>query len=82
MNSSQINELSEKIEALLPSGLKQVKNDFDSKLKELLSAQLQKLDFVTREEFEIQQKVLLRTRKKLEELEKQLEAFSAEKSAQ
>ena len=61
-----------KIESLLPPGLKQVKQDFDEKLKKLLQEQLSKMDFVSREEFDIQQKVLKRTRDKLDALEKQL----------
>ena len=70
MQTQQINQLAAKIESLLPPGLKQVKNDFDEKLKALLQQQLTKMDFVSREEFEIQSKVLARTRDKLEQLEK------------
>ncbi len=73
MQTNQINQLAEKIEALLPPGLKQVKNDFDNKLKNLLQQQLSKMDFVSREEFDIQSKVLARTREKLEQLEKRIE---------
>ena len=76
MQTSQINQLAEKIEALLPPGLKQVKNDFDNRLKILLQQQLSKMDFVTREEFDIQSKVLARTREKLEQLEKRIEQLT------
>lgn len=72
MQSHQINQLAEKIESLLPSGLKQVKQDFDEKLRALLQQQLSKMDFVSREEFDIQRKVLARTREKLDQLERQL----------
>lgn len=72
MQSQHINQLAEKIESLLPPGLKQVKDDFDEKLRALLQQQLSKMDFVSREEFDIQRKVLARTRQKLDELEKQL----------
>ncbi|MDJ0882309.1 MAG: accessory factor UbiK family protein [Gammaproteobacteria bacterium] len=73
MQDNQINQLAEKIEGLLPPGFKQVKMDFDEKLRQLLQQQLRKMDFVSREEFDIQQKVLARTRAKLDELEKRLE---------
>ena len=73
MQDNQINQLVEKIEGLLPPGFKQVKMDFDEKLRQLLQQQLRKMDFVSREEFDIQQKVLARTRAKLDELEKRLE---------
>ena len=72
MQTHQINLLAAKIESLLPPGLKQVKNDFDEKLKALLQQQLNKMDFVSREEFDIQSKVLARTRDKLEQLEKKV----------
>ena len=77
MQSQQINHLADKIESLLPPGLKQVKQDFDQKLRSLLQQQLSKMDFVSREEFEIQSKVLARTRAKLEQLEKRLNELSA-----
>jgi len=70
MQQQHINQLADKIESLLPSGLRQVKNDFDEKLKKLLQQQLSKMDFVSREEFDIQRKVLIRTRQKLDQLEK------------
>ena len=43
--------------------------DVEKNLKALLSAFFTRLDLVTREEFEIQRQVLLRTREKLERLE-------------
>lgn len=44
-------------------------HDFEKNFKAILEACFDKLDLVTREEFDIQQKVLLNTRAKLEELE-------------
>lgn len=73
MQPQHIQQLASKIESLLPPGLKQVKNDFDEKLKLLLQQQLSNMEFVSREEFDIQSKVLARTREKLERLEKRLE---------
>ena len=72
MQPHQIQQLADKINSLLPPGLKQVKQDFDEKLKALLQQQLTQMDFVSREEFDIQAKVLARTRQKLEQLEKRL----------
>jgi BMFP domain-containing protein YqiC len=43
--------------------------DAEKNLKAMLSGALAKLDLVTREEFDIQARVLLRTREKLEALE-------------
>jgi len=43
--------------------------DIEKNVKALLQSGLQRLELVTREEFEIQAQVLLRTREKLEALE-------------
>ena len=81
MQPQHINQLAEKIESLLPPGLKQVKEDFDERLKALLQQQLSKMDFVSREEFDIQQKVLARTREKLDQLEKKLNELDADQTS-
>ena len=72
IDNQTINRLSEKINELLPPGLQQVKSDFDARLKTLLQQQLAHYDMVSREEFEIQAKVLARTREKLEAIEARL----------
>ena len=63
---------SHKIEKLIPSNESGVKDDIKSSIKILIEDYLHKLNLVTREEFDIQQKVLLKTRLKIEELEKKL----------
>ena len=75
IDNQSINRLSEQINQLLPSGLQQVKSDFESRLKLLLQQQLAQYEFVSREEFDIQARVLQRTREKLELLEKKLSAL-------
>ena len=72
IDNQTINRLSEKINDLLPPQLQQVKSDFDARLKGLLQQQLSNLEMVSREEFEIQARVLARTREKLEKLESRL----------
>jgi len=67
-----INRLSKKINELLPPGLQQVKSDFDARLKSLLQQQLANYEMVSREEFDIQARVLQRTREKLEIIEARL----------
>ncbi len=46
--------------------------DLDKHFRELLKSTLAKLNLVTREEFDVQTRVLAKTRAKLEELEKQI----------
>ena len=56
----------------LPAGLRDLKEDTARNLRAALHSSLSKMDLVTREEFDIQQGVLARTRAKLETLEKQV----------
>ena len=73
IDNQTINQISDKINELLPPGLRQTKSDFDARLKSLLQQQLASLEMVSREEFEIQSRVLARTRDKLEKLEARLQ---------
>lgn len=72
IDNQSINRLSEKINELLPPGLQQVKTDFDARLKTLLQQQLANFEMVSREEFDLQARVLERTREKLETVEARL----------
>jgi BMFP domain-containing protein YqiC len=51
------------------SGFEAAIRDFKTNLRPLLESALSRLDLVTREEFEVQQAVLARTREKVERLE-------------
>lgn len=72
IDNQTINRLSRKINELLPPGLQQVKSDFEARLKSLLQQQLANYEMVSREEFDIQARVLQRTREKLEIIEARL----------
>lgn len=48
------------------------RSEFERNLKALIQSQLNKLDVVSREEFEVQQAILEKTRTQIEQLEKQL----------
>jgi hypothetical protein len=65
-NQKFLDEIGEKInQAISHSPVK----DIEKNVRAMLQSGLQKLDLVTREEFDVQQEVLLRTREKLVELE-------------
>lgn len=51
--------------------------DLEKNLRAVLQGVFSKLDLVTREEFDVQQAVLLRTREKLEALEAKVAALEA-----
>ena len=62
----------------LPGGLRDLKADTEKNLRAALHSTLSKMDLVTREEFDIQQGVLARTRAKMETLEKQVAELEKE----
>ena len=75
-----IDDLARRLSSLVPPGLRDGRDELQENFKSVLQAGLSRLDLVTREEFEVQRAVLLRTREKLELLQArvaQLEAQSA-----
>lgn len=80
MNAATIDELAQRLAALVPSSLKDARADLGTNFRATLQAGLQKLDLVTREEFDVQRCVLLRTREKIEQLEQQIAALEAARS--
>ncbi len=67
--------LAQQIFEVLPKNVRSAKDDIQQELKEILSVTFAKLDLVTREEFDIQTKVLQATRARVEALEKQIKAM-------
>lgn len=67
-----LKNLAKQLGDAIPSSLGTLKNDFEKSCHRILKSAFSKLELVTREEFDTQTKVLLRTRKKIEELEKHL----------
>jgi BMFP domain-containing protein YqiC len=53
----------------LPSGLGQLRGEVENNARAVLREAVARLDLISREEFDIQQQVLARTRAKLEQLE-------------
>jgi len=75
-----IEALSQRIGELLPPGIKEGGETFRRNLRAAVSSQLDKLDLVTRDEFEIQRAVLQRSREKLDQLQARIDALEAELS--
>ena len=65
-----IDDLARQISDSIPSGVKGLQQDLEKNIHTLLQGAFAKLDLVTREEFDAQTQVLLRTREKLDQLEK------------
>ena len=72
--SGLLNEIVGKLGELLPSGASELKADFEKNARSVVQSALEKMDLVTREEFDLQVALLQRTREKVDKLEKMLEA--------
>ena len=68
-NPQKLEEIAKQISDAMPAGVKNFGEEAERKIKQVLQAQLGKLDLVSREEFDVQTHVLLRTREKLAEME-------------
>ncbi len=72
-----LDELARQLADAVPQGLKAVGDDLEKNFKSLLQSGIERLDLVSREEFDIQVQVLARTRAKLEALEARLAELEA-----
>ncbi len=75
MDPTLIDDLVDKLSRLLPADLNAIQQDLRKNFRGVLQATFAKMDLITREEFDIQKNVLLRTRAKLDALEQQLQAL-------
>jgi hypothetical protein len=73
-----LDDISRRLAENLPRGVQNLQDDLQRNLRTGVESALSKLNLVTREEFEIQQAVLLRTREKLKALEERVTALEAE----
>ena len=72
MNDEFISDLARRLRKLVPPSAEGAAKDLGINFRALLQSALGRGDYVTFEEFEAQKRVLGRTRRKVEALEKQL----------
>ncbi|MCU7939721.1 MAG: accessory factor UbiK family protein [gamma proteobacterium symbiont of Bathyaustriella thionipta] len=72
MNKQFFDDLANKITSTLPPAPGGIKNELEQSIRNILHNAFDKMDLVTREDFEVQSAVLQKTRIKLELLEKKL----------
>ncbi|TCZ77009.1 accessory factor UbiK family protein [Lysobacter sp. N42] len=82
----QLDELARRLSSLVPPGLRgesaqELRNELQQNFRAVLQSGLSRLDLVTREEFEVQRAVLLRTREKLEQLERTVAGLESQADA-
>lgn len=67
-----VNRILELVQDRLPQDIGELGQDLRHNLSSVIKESLSRMDLVTREEFDIQTKVLARTRQRLEDLKKQV----------
>lgn len=77
INAKKIEEIAKQITDAIPPSVKNVANDIEEKTKTVLQRKLSQLDVVTREEFDVQTQVLIKTREKINDLEAKITQLEA-----
>jgi len=75
---AHIDELARRLSGLVPGSLRESREELQQNFKSVLQTGLGKLDLVTRDEFDVQRAVLLRTRDKLNELQRAIDRIEAQ----
>ena len=72
INPAKLEEIAKQITDNMPQGVKNLAETVEGKTKQAIQNKLAEMDFVSRDEFDIQSQVLIRTREKLTELEEKV----------
>ncbi|MEN0633582.1 ubiquinone biosynthesis accessory factor UbiK [Klebsiella aerogenes] len=72
IDPKKIEQIARQVHESMPKGLRDLGDDVEKKIRQVLQSQLTRLDLVSREEFDVQTQVLLRTREKLALLEQRI----------
>ena len=76
IDKNKIQEISDKISKIIENS---PISDIEENINALLQSTFTKLDLISREEFDVQTQVLKRTRLKLEDLEKKIDALQTKR---
>ncbi|MEW6997309.1 accessory factor UbiK family protein [Colwelliaceae bacterium BS250] len=77
INAKKIEDIAKQITDSIPPSVKNVATDFENKAKQILQSKLAQLDVVSREEFDVQTQVLIKTRAKLDEMSAKIAELEA-----
>lgn len=75
-----LDDLARKLADVIPENLRGMGEDLQRNLKTTLRSGLERMELVTREEFDVQSRLLQRTREKLETLEARVAELEAQMS--
>ena len=77
MTPFRIDDLARRLFESVPPALRSVQQDLQGNFRAVLRSSLSKLDLVTRDEFDVQLRVLERTRSRLAALEERVKSLEA-----
>lgn len=72
IDPKKIEQIARQVHESMPKGIRELGDDVEKKVRQVIQSQLTRMDMVSREEFDVQTQVLLRTREKLALLEQRL----------
>jgi len=75
MDSLRIDDVAKELFERLPEAARTMRRDIESNFRAVLQSSLGRLDLTTRDEFDVQSKVLERTRARLEQFELRVAAL-------
>lgn len=81
LDPKSLDEMARKFASNLPPGLREFQQEMERNFRTTMQSTFNRLDLVTREEFDAQAKVLARTRAQLDALEERLAALEGNAGA-
>lgn len=82
IDANSLDDLARRLADAVPAPVRAFGRDLESNFKAVLQSQLAKLDLVSRQEFDVQAAILVRTQGKLTALEARLKDLEAKLSPQ
>ena len=79
IDPKRFDELARRITESLPESVRHMQEDVERQVRSSLQHGFERMDLVTREDFDVQVALLERTRERLAELERRVEALEAER---
>lgn len=73
IDTHALDEIMAKINAAIPDDFKAVKDNVEKNVRVSIESVLQRLDLVSREEFDIQASMLIKSQQRLKQLEQQIQ---------
>lgn len=75
IDPKKLEQLARQVQKSLPKSIRDLGHDMEKTIHQILQNQFSRMDLVSREEFDVQTQVLLRTREKLIQLEYRINAL-------